>query len=182
MTLVAVGLGLAVLIFTIGLDEGSTEGTLRNSIRLQTGHVQVRAVAYDEDKLSLEWEELLEDPYDLAGQAKALGGAQVAAPMLWAGSILGTRDEMASVRVFGIDPLSGASTPIRASAAAALALPSRSVLTWRDLNRALMQSMAQSAGMMDVMNFIVLAIVAVVITNTLLMSVPQATPRSSPSS
>jgi hypothetical protein len=197
----------------------------------------------DEDRLSLEWEELLEDPYGLAGQAEALGGVRVAAPMLWVGGILGTGDETASVRVSGMIrcqkpayrfgtgsspalslvrtigevsssgsdwsrvwgwplairsvcwwalstgnrtrqslpyeapyatgvpsydestvflPLSKAHVFTRAgeranaifilldrredadAVAAALALPSRSVLTWRDLNRALMQSMAQS--------------------------------------
>lgn len=270
LTLLGVALGLAVLIFTIGLDEGTTDGALKNSIRLQTGHVQVRAASYDAEKGSLAWEDLLDDPQRIVSKAMALEGVKAATPLLWASGILTTREDSVNVRVFGINPLSEASRPYkegivageylnpddrsgvligkrladslslgvgdqvsllvstadqqpdealftirglyatgvpsydeitvflplskaqaftrtgdRASAifilldsgkaadaiASALQAPGLQTLTWRDLNRVLMQSMAQSGGMMDMMIFIVLAMAAVVIANTLLMAV-----------
>jgi len=48
-------LGLALLITINGLIEGELAGTLENTIRLQTGHVQMREESYDEDKVSLKW-------------------------------------------------------------------------------------------------------------------------------
>lgn len=270
LTLLAVALGLALLIFTNGMDKGLTETTLKSSIYLRTGHVQVREESYDEDKVSLEWEDLLDDPQGLAAQAQALEGVQVATPVLWTNGLLSVLDESVGVQVIGIDPLSEANAPYRerivaggfldpddrggilmgrglaeelgvtighqisllvstadaqpdeatftirglfntgipaydetmvllplskaqafthtgerASAiftlldrredadavASALRTPERNVLTWRDLNRAALQSMGQAGGMMTVMNLVVLAMVASAIVNTLLMAV-----------
>jgi ABC-type lipoprotein release transport system permease subunit len=275
LTLVAVALGLALLIVISGLLEGATQGSLANSIRLQTGHVQVRGESYDEDKVSLAWEDLLDNPQGLAAQAQALEGVRVATPMLWASGVLGVRDRSVGVQVFGLDPLSEAHAPIRealvageflaaddrsgilmgqrlaeslgltvgsqvsllvstadeqpdeaiftirglyatgvasydrttvfmpllkaqaftrtgerASAilmllhrredadavAAALRVPGPMAqevrtLTWRDLNKVLLQSVEAGAAILDLMNLVVLAVVAVIIANTLLMAV-----------
>jgi ABC-type lipoprotein release transport system permease subunit len=275
LTLVAVALGLALLIVISGLLEGATQGSLENSIRLQTGHVQVRGESYDEDKVSLAWEDLLDNPQGLAAQAQALEGVRVATPMLWASGVLGVRDRSVGVQVFGLDPLSEAHAPIRealvageflaadersgilmgqrlaeslgltvgsqvsllvstadeqpdeaiftirglyatgvasydrttvfmpllkaqaftrtgerASAilmllhrredadavAAALRVPGPMAqevrtLTWRDLNKVLLQSVEAGAAILDLMNLVVLAVVAVIIANTLLMAV-----------
>jgi len=113
LTLVAVGLGLALLVVTSGLMEGAVQGSIENNIRVRTGHVQVRAESYDEDKVSLKWEDLLEDPQGLAAQAQALADVRAATPVLWASGILATGEESVGVRVFGIDPLSDASAPFR---------------------------------------------------------------------
>ncbi len=113
LTLVAVGLGLALLIVTSGFTEGSIQGAIENNIRVRSGHVQVREESYDEDKVSLKWEDLLDDPQGLAAQAKALPQVREATPVLWASGILATREESAGVQVFGIDPLSETSTPFR---------------------------------------------------------------------
>ncbi len=113
LTLVAVGLGLALLVVTSGLMEGAVMGSIENNIRVQTGHVQVRAESYDEDKVSLKWEDLLEDPQGLAAQAQALADVRAATPVLWASGILVTGEESVGVRVFGIDPLSETSAPFR---------------------------------------------------------------------
>src|SRR5512135_1049957 len=88
LTLIAVALGLAMLIAMNGLIEGELAGALENTIRLQTGHVQVRAESYDEDKVSLKWENLLNDASSLATRAQALPGVQTATPILWASGIL----------------------------------------------------------------------------------------------
>jgi ABC-type lipoprotein release transport system permease subunit len=115
LTLIAVALGMGLLVTLSGLVEGEMAGALENSIRLQTGHLQVREESYDEDKVSLKWEDLLANAPGLAVQAQALPGVRAATPMLWASGILGTRDETVGVRVFGIDPFSEAHTPIRES-------------------------------------------------------------------
>jgi ABC-type lipoprotein release transport system permease subunit len=270
MTLVAVALGMALLIVMSGLTEGAIAGSLENSIRLQTGHLQVREESYDEDKVSLEWEDLLNDPQGLVAQIQTLEDVRVATPVLWANGMLTVRDESVGVQVFGIDPLSEAYAPIRdglvagdfltpddrggilmgqrlaeslgltigqrivlvvstadqqpdeatftirglyatgvasydetrvflplskaqaftrtegrASAifillhrqedadavATALRAPELRTLTWRDLNQVLLQTMEASAIFLNMMNLVVLAVVAVVIANTLLMAV-----------
>jgi ABC-type lipoprotein release transport system permease subunit len=274
LTLVAVGLGMALLIVMSGLIEGAVAGSLENSIRLQTGHLQVRAASYHEDELSLKWEDLLPDPQALAAQIRGQKGVRVATPVLWANGMLTVGDESVGVQVFGIDPLSEAYVPIRDalvageflapddrsgilmgqrlaeslgvtvgqrmslvvstadqqvdetvftvrglyntsvasydetrvflplskaqaftrteghasaifilldrqedadSVAAVLRAPGLSVLTWRDLNQVFLQTMQASAIFLNMMNLVVLAVVAVVIANTLLMAVFERT-------
>ena len=274
LTLIAVALGLAMLITFNGLMEGELAGALENTIRLQTGHVQVREESYDEDKVSLKWEDLLNDAAGLAARAQALPGVKAATPILWASGILGSRDETTGVRLFGIDPQSTAYAPIkesivagsflmpddrsgillgeklakslglsegsqvsllvntsneqpdeafflirglfdtntptydqttvfmpltkaqaftrtegRASAvfimlqqqedadvvATALRGPGLTTLTYRELNQVLLQTVEVSVGIMNLLYLMVLAVVAVVIANTLLMSVFERT-------
>jgi ABC-type lipoprotein release transport system permease subunit len=275
LTLVAVALGMGLLIVMSGLIKGAVDGSVENAIRLQTGHLQVRAASYDEEEVSLEWKDLLADPEGLAAQIRAMAGVRLATPVLWANGMLTAGDESVGVQVLGIDPLSEVHTPIRealvagaflapddrsgllmgqrlakslglavgdrvslvvstadqqpdealftvrglyttgvasydetriflplskaqaftrteghASAivilldqqndadavAAALRAPGRQtqelrVLTWRDLNQVLLQAMDASAVFLDMMNLVVLAVVAIVIANTLLMGV-----------
>ncbi len=71
-SVIAVALGLALLIMMNGLIAGARDDSLRNSIRLETGHVQLRAASYDARKFSLQWKDLLAEPDALAAQAKAL--------------------------------------------------------------------------------------------------------------
>jgi ABC-type lipoprotein release transport system permease subunit len=274
LTITAVGLGLGLLIVIQGLVEGEIGGALDNSIRLRTGHLQVRSSSYEEEKLSLEWETLLEEPGVLAGEAKALPEVQIATPLLWASGILGTREESIGVQVVGMDPLSAAQAPIREglsgggflapddregillgkrlaeslglntgdqvsllistadqrpdeavftirglfwtgvpsydettvlmplskaqaftrvgdrastilifledretveAVAAGLAGPEVEVLTWQDMNQLLLTSTEMAAGFINLINLIVLAVVAVFIANTLLMSVFERT-------
>jgi ABC-type lipoprotein release transport system permease subunit len=105
LTLIAVALGLALVIALHGLEMGAMEGSIENNIRVQSGHVQVRAKSYDRDKVSLKWEDLLEDPQGLVAQAQALAEVRAAAPVLWASGILATVEDSVGVRVYGIDPL-----------------------------------------------------------------------------
>ncbi len=274
LTLIAVMMGLALIIALHGFEMGAIQGSIENNIRVQTGHVQVRGESYDEDKVSLKWEDLLEEPLALAAQAQMLAEVQAAAPVLWAGGILGTVEESVGVRVFGIDPLSEMAAPFReglvageflapddrggvlisqrlakslgltagddvsllintsgeqpdeatftirglydtglpafdeatiflplakaqaftqvgerASAvvallhdkedadavASALSAPGLDVLTWRDLNQLMLQATESAMGFLYIIYLIVLAIVAVVVANTLLMSVFERT-------
>lgn len=65
-TLLAVAVGLALLIAINGLISGVIADTVENNIRLKTGHVQLRAGSYEEQKLSLQWEDLIENGEELA--------------------------------------------------------------------------------------------------------------------
>ena len=114
-TMLAVALGLALLIVLNGYIAGALEGSLQNSIRLQTGHVQLRAQSYTEEKVSLQWKDLLNQPEDLAAQVRALPAVQAAAPVLWATGILNTADESGGVRLYGIDTTSALYAPIQQS-------------------------------------------------------------------
>jgi ABC-type lipoprotein release transport system permease subunit len=61
-TALAVAFGLALIIFMSGMISGMLESSIQDSIRLNTGHVQVRAESYEEEKLSLLWRDLLDNP------------------------------------------------------------------------------------------------------------------------
>jgi ABC-type lipoprotein release transport system permease subunit len=270
LTLVAVALGVAMLVTLTGLYAGAIGDSIENNIRLQTGHLQVRDDTYDKDKVSLAWEDLLDNSGELAAQVQSIEGVKAASPVLWATGIIGTREESVGVRVFGIDPLSDVHETVRdglvagqfiqpddrsgvllgrrlaesmgvtvgdqinllvntsnqeadeatftirglyhsgvptyddvtvflplskaqvftrtegrASAitallderekadglAGALSAPGVTVLTWRDMNQVILQAVEMSMGITYLMYLIVLAVVAVVIANTLLMSV-----------
>jgi len=112
-SLIAVGLGLALVIVISGYIAGVIDGSLQNSIELQTGHVQLRAESYEEEKLSLLWGDLIENPADLVNQARGMSEVKAASPVLWASGVLSTIDESAGVRVTGIDPTSAIHNPVR---------------------------------------------------------------------
>ena len=273
LTLIAIALGLALVIALHALEIGGMEGSIDNNIRVQSGHVQVRAESYEEDKVSLKWEYLLEDPQVLVSQAMSLPQVQGAAPVLWAGGILSTVEDSVGVRVYGIEPRGETAATFRedlvgdflkpddrsgvliskrlannlelaigndisllintsgeqpdeatftirglydtglpafdestvflplakaqtftqvgerASAvvvllhdqedadevAAALNAPGLTLKTWRDLNQLMLQTMESAMGILYIFYLIVLAIVAVVVSNTLLMSVFERT-------
>src|SRR6476646_11284863 len=270
LTLLAVALGLALLMVMNGFIAGIMEDSLQNSIRLRTGHVQIRAGSYEEETLSLQAKDLLADPDSLAARARALPEVQAAAPVVWASGILDTLDDSAGLQLVGIDTTSPIYAPIQAAlvagafltpddrngiligkslaesmgidvgqkvnlaivnsdgqpdegiftirglfatgipsydqgaalmplskaqaftgttrhasaifillhnqdesakVAAALRSPNVSVLTWSDLNQVFVQAFQTSMSFYTILDFIVMLIVAVIIANTLLMSV-----------
>jgi ABC-type lipoprotein release transport system permease subunit len=274
LTLVAVALGMGLLVVLASFVKGELEATLRNSIRLQTGHVQVREESYEKEKLSLAWEDLLENPRILAAEVEELEQVRVATPILWADCILSTAEDSVGLRVVGIDPRSEAYAPFRdglvagqfldpedrrgiligrklsesldlrvgsdvsilvstanqqpdeaiftirglydtgvpvhdettvllpldkaqaftraedrASAiwmllhddeeaeavATGLRTPQLEVVTWQELNFALLNAVEQSMGIMYLMYLVMLAVVAVIVANTLLMAVFERT-------
>ena len=113
LTLLAAALGLALLIVLNGLIAGVFADSLQNSIRLRTGHVQLRAEGYHDDQLSLQAKDLLANPAELAARAAALGQVKAAAPVVWASAMLGTLDDSSGVQLFGVDPASPIYAPIR---------------------------------------------------------------------
>jgi ABC-type lipoprotein release transport system permease subunit len=270
LSLVAVALGLALLLIMNGYISGVTEEATQNEIRLRSGHVQIRAASYEEEQLSLQWEDLIDDPDTVVARAAALPEVKVAAPVLWATTILNTVDDSIGLRIYGIDVTSPLYAPIRESlvageflqpddrggvvigqrladtmglalgqnvnltvinadgepdeanftvrglfntgvpsydesaifmplaraqsftvtnghasaivmmlnnqadaerAAGMLAAPEMKVLTWRDLNQVLLQTMETGMAFYLLLDLIVMVIVAVIIANTLLMAV-----------
>lgn len=270
LTLVAVALGLGLLVLMAGIVDGELDGIMQNSIHLQTGHLQIRDESYEEEKLSLKWEDLLENPQSLLDQLANVEGIRAAAPVLWSSGMLGAREDNIGVRVFGMDTSAETSLPFKegiiageylsmddreglligkpmaeslnlspgdqvsllvstadeqpdealftirglyctgvpvydestillpldkaqsftrtenhASAivilledqddadilASALEAPQFQVLTWREMNQILLDAAQMSISFMTLLNLVVLAVVAVIIANTLLMSV-----------
>jgi ABC-type lipoprotein release transport system permease subunit len=112
--MLAVALGLALLIVMNGFIAGVMEDALQNSIRLETGHVQLRAHSYEVEELSVQWQDLLDDAGALATQAQGIAGVQAAAPVLWARTILNTSNESVGLQLQGIDVDSALYAPIRA--------------------------------------------------------------------
>ena len=274
LTMIAVMLGLALVISLHSYEMGAMETSIKNNIRVETGHLQVRAESYDEEKVSLKWEDLLPEPQLVATQAQALPNVRGASPVLWASGILNTAQESVGLRVYGVDPRAESMVPFReglvagawlapddrsgivisqrlaetlelavgdgisllvntsdeqpdeaifeirglydsgipafddvtvflplakaqaftrvgdrASAivavlddqedadavAAALSAPGLEVLTWRDLNEMMLTLTESAMGILYLFYGIVMAIVAVVVANTLLMSVFERT-------
>lgn len=114
-SLIAVALGLGLLILLHGYLSGLIEESLQNDIRLRTAHVQVRAASYPEEKLSLQWKDLVADPETVAATAAALPAVRAAAPVLWSTAILNTRDESVGLRLVGIQTDSALYEPIRST-------------------------------------------------------------------
>ena len=104
---------MALLLLMVSVLEGEMTGALQNTIRLQSGHLQIRPASYDENKISLKWEDLIANPQEVAAKIEALPQVTVAAPRLSAGAILTLSDESKSVQVIGIEPDSAANQPFR---------------------------------------------------------------------
>ena len=62
----AVGGGLALLILMASVIEGEMGSAIESAINLQSGHIQIRAATYDENKSSLKWEDLVANPDEIA--------------------------------------------------------------------------------------------------------------------
>ena len=113
LSALAVGVGMALLLLMVSVLEGEMTGALQNTIRLQSGHLQIRPEAYEEGKISLKWEDMIADPNQVAQQIKSLPQVIVATPRLVASSILTLSDESKGVQILGIDPDSAANQPFR---------------------------------------------------------------------
>jgi len=112
-SLLAVGLGLALLILLNGYITGVVEDALQISIQLETSHLQLRAASYEDEKVSLQWKDLLENPEALAAEAAAIDEVEVAAPVLWASGVLNTRDDSVGLQMYGIDTTSALYAPFQ---------------------------------------------------------------------
>jgi ABC-type lipoprotein release transport system permease subunit len=109
----ALAIGLALLLMMASFLEGEMSSAMDSTIRLQSGHLQIRAQSYDESKTSLKWEDLIENPAEVAGQVASLSVVKAASPRLYATGFAASRNRMMGVRIIGIDPLSEANAPYR---------------------------------------------------------------------
>ena len=109
----AVGIGMALLLLMAAVLEGEMKGALQNTIRLQSGHLQIRPASYEEGKISLKWEDLIANPEQVAEQVKSLPQVTLATPRLISSTILTVGDESKSAQILGIDPESAANQPFR---------------------------------------------------------------------
>jgi ABC-type lipoprotein release transport system permease subunit len=113
LSALAVGIGMALLLLMASVLEGEMQGALQNTIRLQSGHLQIRPASYEENKISLKWEDLIENPDQVVQQLKSIPQITVATPRLVASSILTVGDESKGVQILGIEPDSAANAPFR---------------------------------------------------------------------
>lgn len=111
LSALALGVGVALLLLMAAFVNGEMNSTLNTTIRLQSGHLQIRAQTYDETKSSLKWEDLVENPDQLVAEIAKLQPVKAATPRLYASGILAAANKSSGVRVFGIDPLSPANAP-----------------------------------------------------------------------
>ncbi len=109
----ALGIGLALMLLMSAFFEGEMRQSLDASIRLNSGHLQVRAVGYDEDKASLAWEDLIAQPQALAAQVATLPVVVAATPRLYASAMVAYGEDTVGVRLMGVDPASPANAPYR---------------------------------------------------------------------
>lgn len=113
LSALAVGIGMALLLLMVSVLEGEMTGALQNTIRLQSGHLQIKPASYEEAKISLKWEDLIADPDQMIEKIKSLPQVTIATPRLIASSILTLSDESKGVQILGIDPDSAANQPFR---------------------------------------------------------------------
>ena len=113
LSALAVSIGMALLLLMVSVLEGEMTGALQNTIRLQSGHLQIRPASYEENKISLKWEDLIADPEQLVGKIKSVPQVTVATPRLNASAILTVSDESKGVQILGIEPDSAANQPFR---------------------------------------------------------------------
>ena len=113
LSALAVAVGMSLLLLMAAVMEGEMRGAMQNSIRLQSGHLQIRPASYDENKISLKWEDLIENPDQVVEKVKSLPQVTAATPRLIASAILTLSDESKGVQILGIDPASEANQPFR---------------------------------------------------------------------
>lgn len=113
LSALAVSIGMALLLLMVSVLEGEMTGALQNTIRLQSGHLQIRPASYEENKISLKWEDLIENPDQVIEKIKSIPQVTVATPRLSASAILTVSDESKSVQILGIEPDSAANQPFR---------------------------------------------------------------------
>jgi ABC-type lipoprotein release transport system permease subunit len=110
----AVSIGLGLLILMASVVAGEMRSALENTIQLESGHLQIRAASYNEQKLTLDWKDLIADPQALIQQLKAVPQITDATPRLFASGIITRGEQSRGVEVIGIDPASPINQPVRA--------------------------------------------------------------------
>ncbi len=113
LSALAVSVGMGLLLLMAAVIAGEIRGALENTINIESGHLQIRAVNYDENKVSLKWADLIENPDQVVAQVKSISQVAVATPRLFASGIVTLGNNSRGVKVIGIDPASAANQPFR---------------------------------------------------------------------
>lgn len=113
LSALAVSIGMSLLLLMAAIVDGEMRGALENTIRLQSGHLQIRPVDYNENKTSLKWEDLIADPQSVIAKLKTVPQVTEATPRLFASGIVSRGENSAGVQVIGIDPASPANQVFR---------------------------------------------------------------------
>lgn len=104
LTALAIAITLGLLIVVEAIGEGEGAGALDATIRLQTGHVQIRKESYEEEKRSLKWEDLIKEPQNIIAQVETLEPVRIVTPQLWGNATMAIDEETINVQIVGIDP------------------------------------------------------------------------------
>ncbi len=113
LSALALAVALALLLFMAAFFKGEMRSAMEDTLRLSSGHLQVRDVDYDPDKSSVAWGYLIENPAQVADQIAALGPVKFATPRLFASGIVSAGNDSAGVQIMGVDPASEANAPYR---------------------------------------------------------------------
>lgn len=100
----ALSIGVALLFLITGFLNGEMESAIRQSINLQTGHVQVQSLNYDPARTSLKWEDLIKDPFSVSSSIQNDSRVLSATPKLLLTGVVNQGEETASVRIVGLEP------------------------------------------------------------------------------
>jgi len=111
LSALALSISLTLLLFMAAFFKGEMRSSMEDTLRLSSGHIQVRAANYDPDKLSVAWEYLLENPQQTAAQIASLEQVKFATPRLFASGIVSSGDQSSGVQIIGVDPASPANEP-----------------------------------------------------------------------
>jgi putative ABC transport system permease protein len=101
ITILAVAVGLAALIFLWGFNDGTNEQMRENVIRLFTGHVQIHSAGFEKTLAS---ELTLQDREKLLEQVKAQPETVAVAERVKVEALVGTSEKSRGVLLIGVDP------------------------------------------------------------------------------
>lgn len=101
ITVLAVGVGLAALIFLWGFSDGTNEQMRENVIRLYTGHVQIHAAGFEK---ALSPELIIPNREAVLKEASRLPGFVAYTERAKCEALLGTSERSRGVLLMGIDP------------------------------------------------------------------------------
>lgn len=118
LSALAVAVGVSLLLFMAATVAGELRGAMENTLKLQSGHLQIRAASYQENKVSLKWADLIQNPDQIIAQVTALPQVALATPRLFISGIVTVGDNSRGAQVIGIDPASDANQPFRQGMAA----------------------------------------------------------------
>src|SRR5229473_8288628 len=113
LSALAVAVGMALLLLMAATVAGELQGAMENTLKLQSGHLQIRSASYVENKASLKWADLIQNPDQIVAQVTKLPQVALATPRLLVSGIVTVGENSRGVQVIGIDPASDANQPFR---------------------------------------------------------------------